>query len=120
MRRGPLAARRNPNRSIGPTAKRIILGNCPGQDWNAQQITRQDLHRATHRQRGIDAGVREIERDFAAGIAKSNDEHAFADIGRGVAIFAAVNAIPPESIEPRPGRTEGKIGQSGCNHDNRR
>ena len=80
----------------------------PGQDRQTQQIARQDLNRAANRERDIDAGLRQIERDLAARIAKPHHQHPLAQIRRRIAVFAAMDD-GPSIRSPNPARMDGVV-----------
>jgi hypothetical protein len=94
-----------------------LLCNRPSENWKAEQVARQDVHRTANGQTYIDLGVCQVEGDFASRIAEANHKHAFADKPRAIAIFAAVEEYPSEIIVARPIGAIRKIGPSRCYHD---
>src|SRR5712692_5479042 len=49
---------------IDQPRRQTLIQNGPRQDRKAQEIAGQDLNRSSNRQRDIDAGVRQVQRDF--------------------------------------------------------
>ncbi len=92
----------------------------PRQNRKAEQIARYDLHRTANGQCDIDAGIGEIKRDLAAGIAEADDEHALAGIRLGISIAAAVDDRAGINIKSRPGRTVGCVRNTRRHHHDRR
>src|SRR5712664_2920473 len=105
---------------IDQTRGQAPVQNGPRQDRKAQEIARQNLNRAANRKRDIDAGSRQIQRDLTARIAESDDHHALPRVGRGIAIFAAVDDQSLINFRARPRRTIGRVGYPRCNDHNGR